>query len=97
MVEFLLNAYLKYGPAVKPEVTPTFSDVPRLSEDVGICRKMLGSPLGGPNEVGVGVGVSRVKTILLYHISHITYRLLLCFSCIQNGLNNLNLWHWLNY
>ena len=43
MVEFLLNAYLKYGPAVKPEVTPTFSDVPRLSEDVGIFHKGMAS------------------------------------------------------
>ena len=35
MVEFLINAYLRYGLAVKPEATQTFSNVPRLSEDVG--------------------------------------------------------------
>ena len=78
MVEFLINAYLRYGLAVKPEATQTFSNVPRLSEDVGNLLENVGVASGGgrPNEVEVGWGLvycSRVKTILLYHISHTGY------------------------
>ena len=43
-----------------PEATPSFPDVPRLSENVGICRKMSGSPLGGDLRI---LGLIRISSI----------------------------------